>query len=99
MIESAERATTFQSVGVRAERQSWLLLSGLRLLEKFAWISRVVRASDWLLIEAIKRIPVDKAIGRSKEWATMQCVTSQRSWSSRPRRREVPACLWSFRSW
>ena len=51
------------------------LPSGLRLLEKFAWISNVVRASDWLLIEAIKRIPVDKAAGRSKEWAKMQCVS------------------------
>ena len=51
------------------------MLSGLRLLEKFGWISSVVRASDWLLIEAIKRIPVDQADGRSKEWATLQCIS------------------------
>ena len=50
------------------------LLLGLRLLEKFGWIPATVRACDWLFIDAFENVPLRKQEGRSKQWATMDCL-------------------------
>ena len=50
------------------------LLSGLRLLEKFNRIPTTVRAFDWLFIDAFQNVPQRKQKGRSKQWATMDCL-------------------------
>ena len=49
-------------------------LSGLRLLEKFKWITPTVQPSDWLFTDAFQNVPPRKQEGRTKQLATMDCL-------------------------